>query len=262
METLEVAQPKWNVPWPMDLAEHRLPSTHVLAGEKIEITFDDGSALALALDADTLRWRLTDEDGHSAGGECAYDAVETRPGLFFLDFVAAGAQRAVTTVVDRGGGRALALVSDIVDSDGQADLQQRVRTGRVAGAEGKYEPITATRELLGRRLYCEYSNGVAIEHVYLNSQAFAWQRLKTSIDELTPEVGIETGMIWKIGPELFLLHSRGRLPVALILLLDLEQRRNVGRLFGTGNFGPVDDRCGAKITFLGRMAYPDGYEPA
>jgi hypothetical protein len=48
----------------------------------------------------------------------------------------------------------------------------------------------------------------------------------------------------------------------LTLLLDLEQKRNVGRLFGQGMVDFVDERCGAKITLLGRTDYPDGYHPA
>jgi len=261
MKALEIAEAMWNGPGPTDLAAHRLPSTQVLAGEELEVVLDDGSALALALDAETLAWSLTADGEKSGGGECVYDAVEIRPGLFFLDFVAAGAGRAVTIVLDRGRGRALTFVTDIIDPDAEPGLRQEVRTGRVAGAEAEYEPIAETRELLGRRLYCEYSPGVAIEHIHLNSHTIGWQWLKTPIAELTNDAGIESAVMWKIADELFLLRSKGHLPVTLILLLDLDQCRSVGRLFGTGNFGPVDDRCGATITLLGRMEYPDGYEP-
>ena len=261
MKTLDIAESMWNVPRSTDLADNRLPSTQALAGEKFDITLDDGSTLALALDAETLAWRLRADGETSEGGECPYDAVEMRPGLFFLDFVATGAQRSVTVVLDRGRGRALTFVTDIIDADAEPGLRQEVRTGRVAGADGEYEPIAETRELLGRRLYCEYSPGVAIEHIHLNSQTIGWQWLKTPVAELTNDAGIESAAMWKVGDELFLLRSMGPLPVMLILLLDLVQRRSVGRLFGTGNFGPVDDRCGATITLLGRMEYPDEYEP-
>lgn len=259
MKVIDVPPATLELARPMDTWANRLPSTDALAGECIVLELDDATTLELAFQARTLHWSLS---GEGTSAQSGYDAVEMRPGCFFVDLVTSGAQRQMTIVLDRWRGRAIVLVNDLIGFDDARQLQQSCATARIAGAGGRYEPIEETRELLGRRLYCEYSDEVAIEHIYLNSRTVAWQWLKVPIAELAHEVGTESVMMWKIAEELFLLHGIGRLPMTLTLLLDLDRRRNVGRVFGLGANGTADIRVGAKLSFLSETPYPDGYRPA
>jgi hypothetical protein len=172
----------------------------------------------------------------------------------------AGGPFAFSHVIDREQGRALTVWNELTQADGVRDLRELLRPARLAGHARPYVPLAPSRDLLGRRVYCEYSPEAALEHIYVNSTTIVWQWL-LSPPELQFEVGIEAATMWKIRDELYLLSTRGPDPIELTLLLDFEQNRNVGRLFGHGDFGIVDRRCGARISFLGAFDYPPGYAP-
>jgi len=259
VKTLETILPPPPVRRDMDTGANRLPSTTALDASDVTLETADGASFELGFAGGRVNWKL--ETGHEVTeGTDDYDAVEVRPDLFFVDFITSDRGRAVSIVLDRGRGRALVIVNDLIDRGDGPGLLVKASAARVDGADG-YVPIEATAELTGRRLFCEYSDGVVLEHIYLNSRVLAWQWLKTPLAELIHEVGVDSTMYWKIDDSLYLLHSMGD-AVELTLLLDLEQQRNVGRLFGQGMVDFVDERCGAKLTLLGRTDYPDGYHPA
>ena len=259
MKTLENILPPPPVRRDMDISTNRLPSTTALDGSDVTLEMPDGASFELGFAGGEVNWKLDVGDEVTEGND-EYDAVEVRPDLFFVDFCTSDRGRAVSIALDRGRGRALVIVNDLVDQGDGVRLQVKASAARLDGT-GDYVPVEATAELTGRRLFCEYSDGVALEHIYLNSRVLAWQWLKTPLVELIHEVGVDSTMYWKIDESLYLLHSMGD-AVELTLLLDLEQKRNVGRLFGQGAVDFVDERCGAKLTLLSKTDYPDGYHPA
>lgn len=245
----------------MDLAANRLPSTDALDGTDLVLELDDGARLDLRLRAGVAEWALADDPAVRTRGRDPYDAVEIRSGMFFLDLSTGAGTRAISIVLDRGRARAVALVNDLLDSGTCVRVAARASAARVAGNE-RYEPIQTTSELTGRRLFCEYSDDVALEHIYLNSRAVGWQWLKAPRVELAHEAGIDIATFWKVDDGLYLLRGLGDGEAALTLLLDFERRRNVGRLFGQGYAGRLDVRCGAKLTLLGATEYTGCRPPA
>ncbi len=244
----------------MDIIANRLPSTTALAGETIGLQFEDGATLSMALAATHIRWDWIGLDGQRLSGEGDYDVVEMRPGIFFVDYALGDRSMAFSHVIDRENGRALTVWSELVDAGGTSDLREFLRPATVLGHPAPGAAIEKTRELLGKRLFCEYSRAAALEHIYVNSATIVWQWL-LGPPELVQEVGIEAVTMWKIRDRLYLISTRGNEPIQLTLLLDLERMRNVGRLFGRSQFDIVNRRCGAKITHLGEFAYPNGYQP-
>ncbi|MGH8218389.1 MAG: MoaF N-terminal domain-containing protein [Steroidobacteraceae bacterium] len=259
MRQLKPIEPLPPIRRDMDIAANRLPSSQALENRTIELQYEDGAILTMAFDAEKVRWTSSTRHAAPSSGEGPYDAVDVRPGLFFVDYVHIGRRMAWSHVVDTRRGRALSVASEIVEA-AKHDLLEQLMPARLAGRLGAYEPIETTRELLGKRLVCEYSREAALEHIYVNSATIVWQWL-LSPPELALEVGVEAVSMWKIAEQLYLICTRGSEPIQLTLLLDLQKMRNVGRLFGWGSFGLVDRRCGAKITFLGEFAYPGGYSP-
>jgi hypothetical protein len=260
MQQLTPIQPVPPMVRDMDLVKNRLPSTRVLAGETIELEYDDGAAATLRLRADRVGWRVTSK-GEVLDGEDVYDAVELRPGLFFLHFSSPATGLGLSHVIDRQQGRAITVWNAVLGSE----LQRFLRPARITGGEGAYQPIEESRELIGRRAYCQYSEEAALEHIYVNSQAVVWQWLllpdDARFDPLRTEVGIEAVSMRKVRDEVFLLVLNDGGPVGLTLLMDFEQKRNVGCLFGKGPAGPVDRPCGAIITPLNKLSYPSGFNP-
>ena len=244
----------------MNLEKNRLPSTQGLAGETITLRYDDGVVATLWLGAENVGWAIEDENGAQTG-DAPYDAVEIRPGLFFLHFATPDRAIGLSHVIDRPAGRAVVGWDDASGTP----LRRHVRTARIDGHDGAYTPIPESRELIGRRAYCEYSEEAALEHVYVNSAAVLWQWLLLPDDPrfalLKTEIGVEAISMRKVQDDLFLLTLNDGGPVGLTLLMDFAQKRNVGVLFGRTPTGLISRPVGARIVLLNRLSYPSGYEP-
>jgi hypothetical protein len=241
----------------MDLTKNRMPSTGMLTGETITLAYDHGEELTCEFGSDRLRWRT--KDGQS--GEDPYDAVELRPDIFFLHHASEGAGIGRSHVIDRTRGRAATAWDD---ASGPV-LRRFVHAARAADHGGPYVPIAETRELIGRRAYCQYSDEAALEHVYVNSAAIVWQWLllpdDPRFDVLKAEVGMEAVSMRKVGDDLFFLALNDGGPVGLTLLMDFGQKRNVGMLFGRTQTGLLSRPVGADIVLLNDMQYPPGIGP-
>ncbi len=249
----------------MDIIANRLASTRALDGADLSLRLDDGCVLSLSFSTGSVRWRLDGGDGSDAtswSGEDGYDAVEVRPELFFVEFAASVSEGSFAVVIDREKGRALVARDRLEQRDGKTSLRLFVDPARLDGHDGPYEPIAETRELLGKRLFSEYSGEAALEHLYLNSGTLGWQWVLVDVPVLKREVGVEAACYWKVRDQLYLLASRGDEPMELTLLLDLGQGRSVGHLYGQSGTGSLFyQRCGAKLVPLGEFTYPDDRQP-
>jgi hypothetical protein len=260
----------------MDLAANRPPSSTALAGETITLQYDDGDLATLRFSEARVAWEIQGGSGSGGGGssgsgsgsgsgEDAYDAVELRPQVFFVTIASPAASAGFNHVIDQAAGRAVTVFNALEFGDGGARLRRFVRTARIGGHAGAYDPIPESRELIGRRAFCYYSDEAALEHVYVNSRAIVWQWLRLPddprFDPLRTEVGIEAVSMRKVQDDLFLLTLHDGGPVGLTLLMDFAQKQNVGWLFGQGAGGMVDRPCGAKIVPLNMLTYPQGFSP-
>ncbi|MCW2388549.1 hypothetical protein M2333_001595 [Sphingobium sp. B11D3B] len=246
----------------MDLGKNRQESTTILAGQDIQLDHDDGAALILRFGIDRVTWEMSGAAEPASGG-APYDAVEVRPGIFFVHIAEAERKLGLTHVIDREQGRAITVWDQLIE--GESAMRRLVRPARIAGSTVDYLPIAESRELIGRRAYCQYSEEAALEHVYVNSRAILWQWLilpsDPRFDALRTEVGIEAVSMCKVGDELFLLALHDGGSIELTLLMDFAQGRNVGQLFGGTERGIVSRPVGAKIIPLGYIDYPQGFEP-
>ncbi|MCW2413064.1 MULTISPECIES: molybdenum cofactor biosynthesis F family protein [unclassified Sphingobium] len=246
----------------MDLSKNRQESTTMLVGQDIQLNYDDGAALILRFGTDTVASEIRGA-AEMPSGDCPYDAVEARPGTFFVHVVDIDRKLGLTHVIDREQGRAITVWDQWVD--GEPAIRRMLRPARIAGSSIDYVPIMESRELIGRRAYCQYSEEAALEHVYVNSRAILWQWLMLPNDPrfevLRTEVGIEAVSMRKVGDELFLLALHDGGSIELTLLMDFARGRNVGQLFGVTERGIVSRPVGAKVVPLGRIDYPQGFEP-
>jgi hypothetical protein len=234
---------------------NRLPRTAALAGTSHVI--DGGRRELHFATADRVRWS---DGGRSA--EDWYEAVEVRPGVFFVTLTFAGEPlRAEVVVVDTGRGRTLTIGSHIADrpTPGRPRVSQTFRPGTLAGTTPAGEPAAPTRDLIGWRALYRYSPNHLYEHVYLSSERYAWQCL---VGEQRGHGDVDLASTWSLGDNLYVFTFREFLiPVAATWLYDLDAMRTTGVFFGLGASGAA--QCapgGAFITELGRVTYP-GEQP-
>ncbi len=239
--------------------ENRLPSTGALAGREIALDRDDDRTVTYRFDAKTVIWQ---EPGETSTMEAPYDAVELRENVFSVDIlhpetpVKSSTRTATSLALNLQSGAAL-LVKNTITLGEESDLHQEIYPCRIAGSGGTFPALSA--ELVGRRAYAEYSDGTAMEHVYINSRRFGAQALG-KVDEVSSDICDST--TWKLGDELFVLTWVEEWdPTGAVLLMDFAGLRNAGVFMGQDDEGFFRFVCGARLVVLGRTDYPPGYEP-
>jgi len=235
---------------------NRAPRTAALAGTALAVDVDGVGRLDLDfVSADLVRWA----EGGQPSVRDWYEAVEVRPGVFFVTLTFAAAPlRASVLVVDVGQGRVLTIESHIASqpTPGRPRVSQTFLPGTIAGTPVLGKPAAPTRDLIGWRALYRYSPNHLYEHIYLSSERYAWQCL---VGEQRGHGDVDLASTWALGDGLYVFTFREFLiPVAATWLYDLRAMRTTGVFFGLGAQGSA--QCapgGALITELGRVNYPD-----
>lgn len=245
-------KPKYDLgsPW----ADFRIDSSDALVGREVTITLDDGTNLTYSFGPGDVR--VTGR-GVNASTEGSYDAVEERRGVFFVQIPGADCDTTSSLVLNFNDNSGVLVTNTLVDGPQKADLEQVIYPFVLTGSDGTLPEMSA--ELVGKRAYAEYADGHTAEHIYVNPRRFAWQGLG-KFDYSGSEMDDST--TWKIADDLFLLTwVEEWQAVGAVLLMDFAELRNVGVLFGQDDNGAVHTLCGARLSKLGEISYPAGYEP-
>ncbi|GII85809.1 hypothetical protein Ssi03_37990 [Sphaerisporangium siamense] len=238
-----------------DLAGNRLPRTDRLAGRELRIAEEASDDLVLRFrTGETVEWRRG-----ARSGEDWYEAVEVRLGVWFLTLRRGDEPRhADVLVVREDTGRTLRVASDVAPepTPGEPRVGQTFTPGTLAGVEVSGAEPAPTRDLIGWRAQYHYGPGLLYEHVYLNSERYAWQCLAGA---QRGQGDVDLAATWSLGDGLYVFTFREFLiPVATTWLYDLDAMRTTGTFLALGPDDTV--ACGgggAFITELGRVAYPD-----
>lgn len=247
------------------IATNRLPSTATLVDTVLEVSFDDGTDVALRFTGtDTLAWSIAGAPGVSEGTGW-YEAVELGDETLFVDTRFDELPRESLTVVANTRTRCALAIHSAIDDEKQPGLP-RVRQRFTAGVVGPRGSVATeslpapSRDLVGRRALNRYSANHLYEHVYLSSERYAWQCLE----------GVERGLAdvdpattYRFDADRYLLAFREYvLDVASVFFLDLREMRSTGKFFGITEDGVVENApTGAHITLIGPAEYPEGVSP-
>ncbi len=180
----------------------------------------------------------------------SYRASEIRPGILFVDFVASDRRAAtISLVLDLDRGICTAIEATLpTEAEAKVPLIERIAHGaELTGVHAKFlsgaidtafghsvERHADTRELIGRRVEYTYSRSERYEHVYLNERFYTWHCLAG------PEQGLadtDRCRYLKVADRLYLFVWREKIvPTLGAVLVDLEQMRTTGKLFGYRGF--------------------------
>lgn len=239
-----------NTPW----ADNRIASTKALSGREIAIVIEDGPRRTYSFGDDHVTVTGDDVNGDDTR---SYDAVEERDGIFFVQMPRDDKKLTTSLVVNFNTGGGILLTMAFVDGPEKLELEQTIQTFVIDGTDGVVPHLTD--ELVGKRAYAEYADGHTAEHIYVNPRRLGWQGLG-GFDYSGSEMDDST--TWKVDDDLFLLSwVEEWQAVGAALLMDFDQLRNVGILFGRDGNGDVHTLCGARLAKLGQIEYPAGYEP-
>jgi MoaF C-terminal domain/MoaF N-terminal domain len=253
---------------------NRLERSQALVGKTVKLEHGADTFLTYSFEPDSLTWDFSGGVVPKGSGSAPYDAVEARDSVFFVEYVDVAGNTAVSLILDVEGGCALLARNVIVDLDGnpipagadadwrQLELRQEIVTARIDGSDGSAPLPHLTADLVGKRWYAEYAPDIIAEHVYMNPRRIAWQGLGD--DKYDSGAECDVSSLWKMRPSgLYVLTwVEDFQPVGAVLLMDYENLRNTGGLFGVDDEGIVHELCGARLGFLSDTEYPKGYEPA
>jgi len=231
-----------------------------LAGTTLEVAFGKGSTLTLSfLDDNTVQWSAAGELVESSATD-PYDAVEARPGVFFVNLPLTSREReALTVMFTRHTNRAIITHSVIAPErvEGTPQVGQTFWAGTTnEGAATGVEPHES-RDLIGMRNVYRYSPNHLYEHMYVSTQRYAWQCLE---GEQRGHGDMDLSTVWKLDDGLYLFCFREfRISVASVWLHDLGYGLNTTGIFlGISATGEsMHSRAGGYIYPLGTVRYPD-----
>lgn len=240
---------------------HRLGQSVALDGERLDVQDAGGRALVLRFGRGRVGW-----EREGVAGDDVCDVVEVAPGVFFIDvWLRSATERESETVVfRRDTGRGVRVTSQVLSAPrpGEPEVAQRITAVDVTsgGTQPGGLPLAPTRELVGRRVICDYGAGFAFEQIYLNSSRMAWQCLS---GEQPGNSDSDSAAYWRVGDELYLLAFAERaIPCASVIVLDLAARRSTGKFLNIEDDGVIrNGALAALLTPLASAQYPPHLQP-
>lgn len=159
------------------MAGNKLPVSDYLAGRRLTLRYDDGTAVEYRFDdARTLRWR---REGERMWREERYESWESAPGVVMFGHLLSGAPAHDCHIVVADFDEALATcIRGTMGTPYIANEAAAETLHGVVEMEGitppKYRRHEFTDELLGSALTWNYSPGLTSMHLYSTPHSLSW----------------------------------------------------------------------------------------
>ncbi len=117
-----------------------------------------------------------------------------------------------------------------------------------------------TRDLIGLRGLYDYGPEHCFEHIYLNSERYAWQCI---VGPLRGQADVDLSTVYKFDDNQYIFAFREfGLPVSTVFFYNWDQMRTTGKFFAIGEDGAIANTpAGALIKKLSMAFYPLDMQP-
>lgn len=244
------------------MAVNRLPTTAALVNQTLKITFDTGASYDLQfVDRHQVIWQSGDEHGRDW---C--EVVEVAPQTYFIDMTFVHQPRqSQTFIVNMQTRQVLAVRTTMREGDvGNEPRAVHDFSPGVLG-DASTSPVghkpAPTRDLIGMRGLYDYGPEHCFEHIYLNSERYAWQCI---VGPLRGQADVDRSSIYKFDDNQYIFTFREfGLPVSTVFFYNWDQMRLTGKFFAIGEDGAIANTpAGAHIMTLSKVFYPLDMQPA
>jgi hypothetical protein len=243
------------------LAVNRLPQTDALVNQTMKIALDSGTSFELEFaDRNKVIWQSGDESGTEW---C--EVVEVAPQTFFIDITFTQASRHSQTFIVNVEARRVLGIRTIM-REGDVGKEPRAVHEFWPGVVG--DPATPptghkpepTRDLIGLRGLYDYGPEQVVEHIYLNSERYAWHGI---VGPLRGEGDVDMSTVYKFDDNQYIFTFREfGLPVSTVFFYNWDQMRLTGKFFAIGEDGVIANTpAGAHIKKLSMAFYPLDMQP-
>jgi len=243
------------------VAANRLPQTAALVNQTIKITLDSGTFFSLEfIDRNKVAWQ-----SDNARGTDWCEVVEVAPQTYFIDMTFAHQPRQSQTFIVNLQTRQVLAIRTIM-REGDVGKEPRAVHEFSPGVLGDPAiPPTGrkpapTRDLIGLRGLYFYGPEQCFEHIYLNSERYAWQCI---IGPLRGQADVDFSTIYKFDDNQYIFAFREfGLPVSTVFFYNWDQMRSTGKFFAIGDDGAIANTpAGAFIKKLSAAFYPLDAQP-
>jgi len=243
------------------LAVNRLPQTAALVNQTITITLDSGIYFELEFaDRNKVIWQSGDE-----GGMDWCEVVEVAPQTYFIDMTFTHQPWQSQTFIVNVQTRQVLAVRTIM-REGDVGKEPRAVHDFTPGVLG--DPAipasgrkpAPSRDLIGLRGLYDYGPEHCFEHIYLNSERYAWQCI---IGPLRGQADVDFSTVYKFDDNQYVIaFSEFGLPVSTVFFYNWDQMRSTGKFFAVGDDGAMANTpAGAFIRKLSVAFYPLDMQP-
>lgn len=243
-------------------AVNRLPQTTALVNQTLKITQDTQTTFDLEFaDRNEVVWQSEDERGRDW---C--EVVEVAPQTYFIDMTFSPQPRESQTFVVNTQTRQVLAVRTVM-RQGDVGKEPRAVHDFSPGVLGDPAvPPTGrkpapTRDLIGLRGLYDYGPEHCFEHIYLNSDRYAWQCI---VGPLRGQADVDLSTVYKFDDNQYVFAFREfGLPVSTVFFYNWDQMRSTGKFFAVGEDGAIANTpAGAHITKLSMAFYPLDMQPS
>lgn len=239
---------------------HKYVSTDALSGRTVNIRFENGWLIEHRFESATsLSWKILEGEGVGLASTETYEAIEVRPGIFFVEFLKPAHQESATLVWKFETGDILAAVSSFVEVSGQRRTQTHFVAALVEGMPGG-AAIERSAGLAGKRVLYRYSEDDWYEHVYFSAETMAWNCVNGAEKGIAD---VEKCAYFDVADDLYVLFwTETVMPVESVVVVDLQRLRSIGRFFC---WDPKPEKMlhltfGSKATLLNETQYPKSFQ--
>ncbi len=242
-------------------AVNRLPQTTALIHQKLRITLESGQCFDLEFAApNRVVWQ---SDGERGTDWC--EVVEVAPQTYFVDMTFTHRPRESQTFIANTQTRQVLGIRTLM-REGDVGKEPRAVQMFSPGVLGDpsipptgHKPAP-TRDLIGLRALYVYSPTLCFEHIYLNSERYAWQSI---VGQLRGSADVDLASMWKFDDQQYVFAFREfGLPVSTVWFYNWDQMRSTGKFFAIAEDGAIANTpAGGLIKKLSMAFYPPGLEP-
>jgi len=244
-----------------ELAANRLPQTPTLVNQTMKITLGSETSFDLEFaDLNKVNWQSGND-----GGTDWCEVVEVAPQNYFIDMTFTHQPRESQTFVVNTETRQVLGVRTIMREGDVGDEPRAVHIFAPGVLGDPAIPPTGlkpapTRDLIGLRGIYTYSPTQCFEHIYLNSQRYAWQCI---IGPLRGQGDVDLATVYKFDHNQYIFAFREfGLPVSTVFFYNWDQMRSTGKFFAIDENGAIANTpAGALIMKLSMAFYPLDAQP-
>jgi len=249
-----------------ELGQNRLSESARLRGRTLNLHFQNTPAEVSFDNQRGARWKGLPLDAQLAQGQGAVNVVEAAPELYFVELsLPAEHLQSAILIVDERLGHVELVQTRVVPGrkqDGHpTNIVQAMHPGHLDGVKIDSPPAQITADLIGKRALSIYSPNLAVEHIYINSQWYAYHIIG---GDRHGDCDCDEATFYKLRDEVYLVLFREKaVDVGIIFVFDTKLWHSTGMAVGmvnkSGRFNSAP--IGARMHLLSDTRYPEGHAP-